>query len=90
MSPIEKNKPKLLSRIRRIKGQMEGVEKMVEEGRDCYTVLQTISACRGALNGLVLEMLESHIDHHVIQEPELEKVRKSGDEIITILKTFLK
>jgi DNA-binding FrmR family transcriptional regulator len=58
-SPGEKKK--VLARIRRIRGQCEGVERALEAGADCAAVLQQIAAIRGAVNGLTSEVLESHL-----------------------------
>ncbi|MEG0880678.1 MAG: metal/formaldehyde-sensitive transcriptional repressor, partial [Janthinobacterium sp.] len=46
------NKTRLLNRVKRIRGQVEGLERGLEEGRDCGEVLQLIAAVRGAVNGL--------------------------------------
>lgn len=58
-SPEEKKK--VLARIRRIRGQCEGLERALEAGADCAPVLQQIAAIRGAVNGLMSEVLESHL-----------------------------
>ena len=58
-SPEEKKK--VLARIRRIRGQCEGLERALDAGADCGPVLQQIAAIRGAVNGLMSEVLESHI-----------------------------
>src|SRR3546814_16176183 len=58
-SPEEKKK--VLTRIRRIRGQCEGLERALEAGADCGPVLQQIAAIRGAVNGLMSEVLESHL-----------------------------
>src|SRR5690606_24844658 len=55
-SPEEKRK--VLARIRRIRGQCEGLERALESGVDCGPVLQQIAAIRGAVNGLMSEVLE--------------------------------
>ncbi len=56
-----RDKNKLLDRIKRIQGQLNGVEKAVEEERDCGEVLLTLAACRGAMNSLMAEILEGHV-----------------------------
>ncbi len=53
MSHVFEDKKKIISRIRRIKGQLEAVERGLDEGKECFAVLQTLSACRGGLNGLM-------------------------------------
>ena len=58
-SPEEKKK--VLARIRRIRGQCEGLERALEAGADCAPVLQQIAAIRGAVNGLMSEVLEAHL-----------------------------
>ncbi|MDQ8032016.1 regulator [Bordetella genomosp. 1] len=58
-SPEEKKR--VLVRVRRIRGQCDALEKALEAGTDCGPVLQQIAAIRGAINGLMSEVLESHI-----------------------------
>lgn len=67
MTHTIREQEKLLNRVRRIRGQVNGVEKLLEEGSDCGTVLQQLAACRGALNGLMAEVLEDHIRFHVVR-----------------------
>ena len=54
-------KQRAVARLRRIKGQAEALERAVLAGTDCGTLLQQISALRGATNGLMAEVLESHL-----------------------------
>ena len=58
MSHTKTEKQKLLTRIRRVRGQLEAVERTVEMEAECAAVLQQITACRGALDGLVAEVVE--------------------------------
>lgn len=58
-SPADKKKA--LTRVRRIRGQAEALERALESGADCAPVLQQLAAIRGAVNGLMSEILESHI-----------------------------
>ena len=60
-----KSKKQLLTRVRRIKGQTEALEKALERETDCAAVLQQIAAIRGAVNGLMGEVLEGHIREHL-------------------------
>jgi DNA-binding FrmR family transcriptional regulator len=61
-----KEKQKLLNRVRRIKGQVEAIERALEEERGCANVLQQITSCRGAMNGLLAVVLEDHIRNHLV------------------------
>lgn len=82
---------KLIARVRRLRGQLEGVERMLSEGDDCYKVLQNASACRGAFNSLMREMILSHIDHHLVESDEASvEVRATAKKIQEIVKSFLK
>ncbi|HKJ89492.1 MAG TPA: metal/formaldehyde-sensitive transcriptional repressor [Oceanipulchritudo sp.] len=82
---------KLIQRVRRLRGQLEGVERMLVDGKNCYDILQGVAACRGALNGLTKEMMLAHIDHHLLQTPESpETVRASAVELRSIIESYLK
>ena len=54
-------KKRVVTRLRRIKGQAEALERAVEQGTDCGALLQQLSALRGATTGLMAEVLESHL-----------------------------
>jgi FrmR/RcnR family transcriptional regulator, repressor of frmRAB operon len=78
---------KLLTRVRRIRGQIEGIERAIEESTDCYAVLQQTTAARGALNGLMAELIEGHIRHHVLADT---KNGKGTEELIEIVRSYLR
>jgi DNA-binding FrmR family transcriptional regulator len=87
-----RERPKLLNRVRRIRGQINGIEKLLECDSDCGIVLQTLAACRGALNGLMSEVLEDHIRYHVIDSdahPESEQAQ-AGEQLIDLVRSYLK
>ena len=66
MAHTTKDKKKLLSRTRRIKGQVEAVERALEGDAECEDILQLVASCRGALNGLMAELIEGHVRFHVL------------------------
>jgi len=82
-----RNDPKLLARVRRIRGQIEGIERAIETGNDCYAVLQQTAAARGALNGLMAELIEGHVRHHVHDSKERER---ATDELMEIVRSYLR
>lgn len=91
MTHTIREKQKLINRIRRIRGQMDGVERMLEEEKDCSEVLQLIAGVRGALNGLMGEVIEDHVKMHVAAEGLPQKERDDGAaELIDILRAYLK
>lgn len=92
MAHTTRDKQKLLNRVRRIKGQVEGIEKALEADKDCYLVLNTIAACRGALNGLMAEVLEGHIQGHVLDpaRPPEPRQAKAAEQLVDLIRAFLK
>lgn len=90
MSHTVENKPKLLARIRRLKGQVEAIERALEAERGCAEILQLAASVRGAMNGLTTELMEEHIRHHVLEPVDDTERRKGGEELISILKSYLK
>jgi DNA-binding FrmR family transcriptional regulator len=92
MAHTVRDKQKLLNRVRRIRGQVEAVERALEGEQECFAILQTIAACRGAINGLMAEVIEGHIRLHVI-DPERETTPEQGraaEELIEVVKAYLK
>ena len=92
MGHVTGDRDKLLNRIRRIRGQLNAVEKAIEEDQACAAVLQTLVACRGAMNSLVAELMEGHVRHHVV-DPDKKPTSKAAQgarELIDLLKTYLK
>ena len=92
MAHIERDRKKLLNRARRIRGQIEAVERALEGDDQCSAVLQMIAAARGALNGLMAQVLEGHIREHVI-DPGRKPTRaqlEAADELLDVVKAYLK
>lgn len=92
MAHTLKDKARLVTRVRRIKGQVEAIERMLEEEKECYQTLQAISACRGAINGLMAEVLEGHVRFHVADAKGHGHAsrQEAADEVSSIIKSFLK
>jgi DNA-binding FrmR family transcriptional regulator len=85
------NKKKLIARVRRIRGQLEAVERALEAEAGCAEVLQTVTSARGALNGLVGELIEDHIRMHVIDpEGATAPQRGAAEELVQIIRSYLK
>lgn len=88
-SPEEKKK--VLARIRRIRGQCEGLERALESGADCAPVLQQIAAIRGAVNGLMSEVLESHLREQFGQAAHSDEERGARvAEMTGLIRSYLK
>jgi DNA-binding FrmR family transcriptional regulator len=91
MGHTVKSKKQLLTRVRRIKGQAEALEKALEQETNCSAILQQIAAIKGAVNGLMTEVLEGHIREHLGAE-DISPLQRSEDleEVITVLRSYLK
>jgi DNA-binding FrmR family transcriptional regulator len=92
MSHTIKEKTKLLARVRRIKGQVEAIERALEAEIGCADVLMLVASVRGAVNGLTVELMEDHIRNHVVDpahEPDPERA-KGAAELIDVVRTYLK
>jgi DNA-binding FrmR family transcriptional regulator len=92
MSHTIRQKAKLVSRVRRIRGQVEALERAVEAEAGCAQVLQLIASVRGAVNGLMAEIMEDHIRVHVIdpaRERNADRASAAG-ELIDAVRAYFK
>lgn len=91
MSHTVKEKTKLLNRVRRVRGQVEALERAVEEERGCADVLHLVAAARGAMKSLMAEIIEDHIRMHVVDPDHERGARAKGaEELIEIVQAYLK
>lgn len=91
MSHTIREKQKLLNRVRRIKGQVEAIERALEEERGCMDVLQLITSSRGAMNGLLAVVLEDHIRTHLVDAESHHDGHGSGTEqLIEVVHSYFK
>ena len=91
MAHTIREKAKLLARARRIRGQVEALERALDDEVGCAEVLRLIASIRGAANGLMSEVLKDHIRLHVA-DPALDaSKRKDGaEELIDVMRSYLK
>ncbi len=92
-SPQEKKKA--ISRLRRIRGQTEALERAIDAGTECGAVLQQLAALRGAVNGLVYEVLEGHLRETFGQsaesaDPSAHHSAANLDQTIALIRSYLK
>jgi len=91
MSHVAKEKQKLLNRLKRLKGQLDAIERAVGSDAECARVLQQATACRGALDGFIAEVIEDHIREHMIDPmaaPEDPRTQ-AGEELVAIVHAYL-
>ena len=85
---IPRDREKQLSRVRRIRGQIEAVERaLCNQEEECADTLQLLAASRGAINGLMAEVMEQHIREHLGGGKASEEVT---DDLLAIVRAYLK
>jgi FrmR/RcnR family transcriptional regulator, repressor of frmRAB operon len=92
MAHTIQNKKKLVARLSRIRGQINAIEKALNEERDCGDVLLTLAACRGAMNALMAEILEGHVRLHLLPTNSARGADRTeaAEELIEVIKRYLK
>jgi DNA-binding FrmR family transcriptional regulator len=88
---VAKEKVKLLNRLRRLRGQVEAIERAVESDVECSRVLQQATSCRGALDGFIAEVIEDHIREHMVDEgaPKDDPRTLAAEELVEIVHAYL-
>lgn len=79
-------KDNVTNRLRRIEGQVRGLQKMVDEEKYCVDIITQSSAIRSALSAIEDLMLENHLSEHVIQQMQEGQEEKAVEEIINVFK----
>jgi DNA-binding FrmR family transcriptional regulator len=92
MSHTIREKTKLLHRVRRLRGQVEAIERALEGEVGCDQVMQLVVSVRGAVNGLMAEVMEDHIRRHVCDPVhDRDRDRAQGTEqLIAVVRSYLK
>jgi DNA-binding FrmR family transcriptional regulator len=92
MAHTIRDKQQLISRVRRIRGQLDAVERALDEEQECSAILQTLAACRGAINGLVGEVIEGHIRFHVVNPDDkpASPQAKATQQLIEVIRSYVK
>lgn len=89
---VTKEKQKLLSRIKRLAGQIDAVERSVAEGDECADILMLLAAIRGGVNSLMAEILEDHVRLHILHPDESarESPEELTEDLISLVRAYLK
>lgn len=85
MAHVQRDRQALLRRTRRLKGQIEAVERALVEGTECDDLLQQLAAVRGAANGLMAEVLEGHVREHLGVRAKAEV-----DPVLRVIRRYLR
>lgn len=89
MAHLSKNRTALVNRVRRIAGQVAAVERSVAEDADCGRTLQLVAATRGAMSGLMDELVADYVREHVARADATPEVRaEAAEELIAIISRY--
>lgn len=91
MSHLSQTNADLIARVRRIGGQVGAVERALQAGSGCSEVLHLVAAVRGAVNGLLDEIIAEHLEAHV-SRPGLDDAERAAgaDELLTVIRRYVK
>lgn len=90
MSHTLREKAKLVSRARRLKGQMDAVERALEAEAPCGEVLQLLASIRGALAGLTGKVMQDHLVEHILHAQDETERRAATGELAEALRTYIR
>ncbi len=88
MPHTAEDKQRAITRLRRIRGQAEALERAVLAGSECGPILQQLAAMRGAVHGLMTNLLDSHVRETLAEKPAPSQ--KAVDETLALLRSYLK
>ena len=92
MSHAIHDKQKLLNRVRRIRGQVDAIERSLQGEASCAEVMGLIASCRGAMNGLLAVVVEDHIRTHLV-DPKKHKDAldlDAADQLVDVVHSYFK
>lgn len=90
MSHTIRDKQKLQARASKIQGQVSALKKMLDEPHECGAVLQQIAAIRGAVNGMMREVIKGHLTEHIVHETDEVKREEDLDVVLKVLDSYIK
>ena len=88
--PLPRERKKLLNRVKRMRGQLDALERSLAEDRDCTDVLLLLATIRGGINSLMAEVLEDHIRLHLLADDRKPATPELGEELIDLVRAYLK
>ncbi|MET0365569.1 MAG: metal/formaldehyde-sensitive transcriptional repressor [Sphingobium sp.] len=89
MGHLSDSNDALIARVRRIAGQLNAVEKALTSSESCATVLHRIAAVRGAVNGLMDEVIADHLNEHVALPGLSDEERAAGaEDLLAVIRRY--
>ena len=92
MAHTTREKSKLLARVRRIRGQVEAIERALEHEAGCEQVMHLIAGVRGAMAGLMAEVVEEHVRTHLVDDAKHPQAlnRAAAEQLLDVVRSYLK
>jgi FrmR/RcnR family transcriptional regulator, repressor of frmRAB operon len=92
MSHTIRQRKKLLARVRRLRGQVEGIERALESEAGCDQVMHLIAGARGAMAGLMAEIVEDHVRSHLVDNDRHPGALngEAAEQLLDVVRTYLK
>jgi DNA-binding FrmR family transcriptional regulator len=91
MDHLDKEKKKLVARIKRIRGQVDSIERSLSTNDNCADVLMLLATVRGGINSLMAEVLEDHIRLHLLSpEKPTAEPQELAEDLIDLVRAYLK
>ena len=92
MSHTIRERQKLLARVRRLRGQVEGIERALADETECEQVMHLIAGARGAMAGLMAEIVEDHVRSHLVDVEKHPGALNSeaAEQLLSVVRTYLK
>ena len=88
---MNKEQQKLVARIKRIRGQVDSIERSLTGGEDCADILMLLANVRGGINSLMAEVLEDHIRLHLLTpEKNSTNPHELAEDMIELVRAYLK
>jgi DNA-binding FrmR family transcriptional regulator len=86
------DKQKLLNRVRRLRGQVDAMERALDSEAGCTEVMNLLTAARGAINGIMAEVVEDHIHMHMIDESRKPSraEAEAASELVDVLRSYIR
>ncbi|MDQ2803344.1 MAG: metal/formaldehyde-sensitive transcriptional repressor [Pseudomonadota bacterium] len=92
MTHTVREKSKLLARVRRLRGQIEAIERALEVEAGCERVMHLIAGARGAMAGLMAEVVEEHVRTHLVDADKHPGALdgEAAEQLLDLIRTYLK
>lgn len=92
MAHTIREKQKLLARVRRIRGQVDGIERALNEEAGCEQIMHLIAGVRGAMTGLMAEVVEDHVREHLVDSKKYPTAlnAEAADQLLEVVRAYMK